>query len=438
LQQYCIYIFYPLDLGKKIMKKYRFLIPVVLLMAYSCQEKEDPLAEPQTFGETESEWIRLAVWNDRNQLGLMNPLTKILTPSDVEPFVTGSANYVSSSGRYVVSVERVQNNVRFFDSGIENHSDHGHEYPMRWLSGMATAPLPTHFSSTSGNIIIFNDGDGSVTIARESAMESPAFQPTILTNLNNGTHHGAATWLTGNKLAVTYKNPAVPGALPQFVKIVNLNGEVVFENNEVAVTGIHGDASNGQHAVFGATEGVIVAGADNSLKLIANPSPLTGTSGNWMGTIRANDAINKFYGFARNHGIFEIDPIANSIKPILSSNTVRSYFLSADGGYLVVQENDNRVHIFETATGNSLVSRIVTSAQDQASTNARKILDDIEFYRIMNEANPLLTASEQFLYVLEPGRSKVHVRDIKTLDVVESMDVPSNTMNIMRIGFQTK
>lgn len=420
------------------MKKFSlFYLGLLFVFLLSCQEKEEPIVEVPSYEELESEWIRLGVWNQEFNFSLMHPLTGNIKSASLASFHQTSANYLSSSGRYIVSIERNDGIVRFFDTGIENHRDHGHEYAIRWLNATALAPLPTHFSATQGNIVIFNDGDGSITYAREASMETPTFSPAIISNIGNGVHHGAATWLRGNKFAVTFKDEGTPGALPQRVKLLNLTGEVVAENANVFVTGIHGDASNGDFAVFGGTQGVIVAGADNKIKLIANPSPLQPTSGNWMGTIKGNDEIKKFYGYARNQGVFEIDPLAESIKPIFLSNEIRSYFLSADGGHLIIQTSDNAVRVFDTNTGSQLANRIVTVA-DEIAANARKTSDELMHYRMMSENNPVITASENFLYVLEPNRTKIHVRDLKTLAKVGVMDAPANTSNIMRIGFQVK
>ncbi|MBW3468334.1 hypothetical protein [Arthrospiribacter ruber] len=418
----------------------KLILPVAFLFlvtSNSCQERESPIEQPPTFEETESEWIRLAKWDVNSNFSLLSPLNQSVSTPDIRPFHAQSGNYLSSSGRYIVSIERNEGIVRFLDTGIENHQDHGHEYSVKWLNATAEAPLPTHFSATQGNIVIFNDGDGSVTLARESNMIAPGFSPSIIADFGNGVHHGAAAWLMGNKIAVTFKDETVPGALPQWVKLINTSGEVIAENPEVSVTGIHGDASNGNYAVFGATEGVIVAAANDDIKLIPNPDPLEPTSGNWMGTIRANDHIHKFYGYARNQGVFAIDPEAGAIEPVFLSNNIRSYMLSADGGHLIIQTNDNLVKVFDTATGNELASKTVTVA-DEVAGNQRQSFGEFEHYRQMSEENPVITASENFLYVLEPSRTKIHVRNLKDLSTVEVMELSGKVSNIMRVGFQVK
>lgn len=420
------------------MRKLTLLTTVMALALFGCQDDEEPIIPAPEFEDTENEWIRLGTWDQEGHFTLISPSSETAKNADATPFKSDSRNYLSSSGRYIVSVERNDGIVRFFDTGIENHGDHGHEHEMKWINGTAEAPLPTHFSTTHGNIIIFNDGDGSVTMARESTMVGPAFQPTIIGDLGNGTHHGAATWLTGNKLAVTFQDENASGALPQYVKILDNSGNILAQDLDVKVTGLHGDASNGTHAVFGGTEGVIVAGADDQIKLIENPSPLEPTSGNWMGTIRAHDNLSVFYGLSRNHGVFEIDPSANSIRSIFSADNIRTYFISAEGSYLIIQTTDNRVRVFDTQSGNEIANATVHTAEEASAAISRKDLSDERFYRLMDEPVPVLTASEKYLYVLEPNRTKIHVRELSTLDVVASMDAPANTVNIMRVGFHAR
>ncbi|HSF52217.1 MAG TPA: hypothetical protein VLA71_00615, partial [Algoriphagus sp.] len=330
------------------MKKLHTTFIGLAFLAYSCQEKEDPIIEQPTFENQESEWIRIITLNSSGNISMMNPITGELNTPFVNAFAPGSANYLSTSGRYITSIERVDGVVRFFDTGIENHEDHGHEYEMKWLSATGKAPLPTHFSATNGNIVIFNDGDGSIIWAGENTMETPSFSPTVIKDLNNEVHHGAATWLAGNKLVVTYKDPEMPGALPQTIKILSSTGEVLVESTDVKVTGIHGDASNGNYAIFGGTEGVLVAGSNNQLFRIDNITPLEPTSGNWMGTVKAHDKSAILYGWARNKGIFAIDPAAKSMRNIYSGGDVSNYFFSADGSKLIIQTTSNSVKVLDS------------------------------------------------------------------------------------------
>lgn len=419
------------------MKKRALSILSLAFLAFSCQEEENPIAEQPTFENQESEWIRIASWDASGRFSMMNPLTGGVGTPSVNPFATGSSNYLSPSGQYITSVERTAGLVRFFDTGIVNHEDHGHEYDIRWLGATAIAPLPTHYSASKGNIVIFNDGDGSITWAREAAMETPSFQPVVFKDLGNQVHHGAATWLNGNKFAVTFKNPEIPGALPQTIKLIGANSAILAENASVSVTGIHGDASNGEYAVFGGTTAVLVARANNELFKIDNIAPLEPTSGNWMGTIKAHDSNPVFYGWSRNKGIFAIDPASKSMRNVYPGGDVAGYFFSADGSKLIIQRSTNEVMVLDARNGNMVVQAAipVASADD---FSARKASDEFESYRLMNQNPPVLTSSEKYLYVLSPSRTQIDVLDLADLKTVKTMTLSSPASTIMRVGFQTK
>ncbi|GMQ26359.1 hypothetical protein Aoki45_30410 [Algoriphagus sp. oki45] len=419
------------------MKKRALSILSLAFVAFSCQEDETPIVEQPTFENQESEWIRIASWDASGRFSMMNPLNGNLSTPNVNPFAEGSRNYLSTTGQYITSVERTAGIVRFFDTGIVNHEDHGHEYDIRWLNATAEVPLPTHFSASSGNIVIFNDGDGSITWAREASMETPSFQPVVLGDLGNEVHHGAATWLKGNKFAVTFKNPDIPGALPQTIKLIDSNKAVLAENADVSVSGIHGDASNGEFAIFGGTTAVLVARANNELFKIDNIAPLESTSGNWMGTIKAHDNNPIFYGWSRNKGIFAIDPAAKSMRNVYDGDDVVGYFFSADGSKLIIQNKSNEVMVLNATNGDMVVESAIPVASVE-DFSARKVRDEFETYRLMNENPPVLTSSEKYLYVLSPSRTQIDVLDLNDLKSVKTMTLSTPATTIMRVGFQTK
>jgi WD40 repeat protein len=416
------------------MKKFHRIYGLLLFTAFACQENDDPIVEPITFESTESEWIRIVTTSESGNLGLMNPVTGTSRNLNVTPVAAGSRLYLSSSGRYITSVMRNEGEVRFFDTGIEFHIDHGHEYEPKWINGVAMAPLPTHFSTTQENIVIFNDGDGSISWAHEQSMAIPSFTPKIIGGLGNSVHHGAATWLEGDLIAVTFKNPAIPGALPQTVKLIDSKGKIIAESTTAVVTGIHGDASNGKYAIFGGMEGVLAASKNKELFLIPNNAGLNAGSGNWLGTIKSHDKSDVFYGSARNLGIFRVDPISKTISNVYAGNDVASYFFSSDGSKLIIQNRSNKVIVLHSDSGNEITSSTLSIAID-SNADARKSLTDLEMYRILNEPSPVLTASEKYLYILDVSRTNINILSLEDMSSVKAMKLDSPVANIMRIGF---
>ncbi|MCC5919203.1 MAG: hypothetical protein JJU23_00830 [Cyclobacteriaceae bacterium] len=422
------------------MKKTNLFLMLMLITGIIACSNDDnvdvePIENELSFSEKESDYIRLMLVESDGKIHLLDPNTEEINTPEVDPIHDGARLYVSSTGSFVTKTMRQEGKVKFFDVGIVNHVDHGHTHNPRWLSATAEAPMPTHYSHSEGNIIVFNDGDGSVTHAREVAMETPAFQPRIIAPFETVAHHGAATWMRGNKFAVTFKEDnSEPGGLPQLVHILNNSGEKIADGSGVKVSGIHGDASNGNYSAFGSTDGILFATADDEFFLVENIEPLNNASGNWMGTVRGHDNSNKFYGNSRNHGLFMIDPDNKTMSQLLSGKTINGFFFSEAGTHFIVHHSGNKVNVYDANSGSLKVEGNIDVAQDQ---NARKNLDDLSYYRLMNEESPVISASEQFLYVLSSSRDQIEIRDIKTLESVGQIALPTTVNQMMRVGFQT-
>ncbi len=391
---------------------------------------EDPITE---YRNTESEYVRLVVMADNNQTMVMNPVRNEITRTVEAPLTEGARYYVSNSGQYITSIERVEGQVRFFDTGIINHKDHGHDEAARWLDKVVSAPRPTHYSATGEHIVIFNDGDGSISHIEESRLEFPAYQPKVIMPENTFAYHGAAVRLNSGLFAVTHKEAGTPGSLPQTVKLFNDQGQVQHENADVRVTGIHGDASNGKVGLFGSTNGIIVADNNNDIRLIAHPAnlPLRDTSGFWMGTVKGHDRQDVFYGWARQLGIFRIDPVANTITAFYEGNDVRNYHFSADGQMLIVETRDNRVRVYSAGSGGEMANNMVNMARPTMPQPA----NELEMMSVMNDPDPVLSASAKFLYVLEPSRNKVSVYRLSDLQKVTTLDLGRQVSHTVRVGF---
>lgn len=135
---------------------------------------EDPVVDlPEetalTFKDMESDWVRLTLMSE-NKLDIMQADSGEIMYTVAGPLVEGARYYMSNSGRYQSVVERNEGNVRFFDSGIVNHEDHGHEYESKWANAELKSVLPTHLTSSGGHIVVFNDGDGSISYVNEAQL----------------------------------------------------------------------------------------------------------------------------------------------------------------------------------------------------------------------------------------------------------------------------
>jgi hypothetical protein len=422
---------------KNHMKSYKLLLmSLSLLWVFaSCEEEEgiNPEAE-ETFADLESEWIRLATVTGDNQISIMKPTTGETTYEVSGTLTEGARYYRSGTGRYLVSVERAQNQVRFFDSGIELHDDHGHEYQALWLDRTLSSPTPTHFSALEEDMIIFNDGDGSILHVEERRLEFDAYSPSTIPVADQ--HHGAAVKMEHGLFAVTFRDPSLDDILPQMVKLVDEQGQVVAEDNEVRVGRIHGNASNGDYAGFGSTDGILVVNTSNEFSLIPNIEGLNNESGNWIGTLKGHKELDVFYGWARSKGLYRIDPEAGTMTSFYEGEDVKSFFFSQNGEYLVLHKDNDDIVVYDAYDGDMMTEAPVSLAQDADAYNARKgYKSEVETLRAMNEPERVLGVSGEFLYTLEPSRNQVKIFDLHDMEEVESILLDSPVDNFFVMGF---
>lgn len=393
---------------------------------------EEPIVEEPValqFKDMESDWVRLSLMRE-GKIDVMQADTGEIKYSVESNLVAGARYYTSNSGQFLTVIERAEGKVRFFDAGIVNHEDHGHEYEARWLGVEVNSLLPTHYASAGGHMLIFNDGDGSITHINEAQLEIPSYKPETFQLTGTVAHHGAGFRLDNGQFVATFKNNSEPGGLPQMVKFVDADGNVIDDNGGVLVTGIHGDAVNGAYGVFGSTDGVILADNQGNIDLIANVEGLNFESGNWIGTLKGNDHSDLFFGRSRNIGVFMIDPSSKTMSKIYSGGDVIGDMFSFDGHYYLVQTADNKIRVYDSHDGKLLKERTVEMASIPALPTGKSAS-----LTAMEEPSPVLVTSDKFLYVLAPNRTQIKVLEINSLNHVHTIELDEPVESIMKNGF---
>lgn len=416
-----------------------FLVFLLVTTLFVSCEKEGSAPEIEaelTFSEMESDWVRLSLMRDGN-IDLLQANSGEVKATIPAPMAEGARLYTSNSGQYLTVIERAEGKTRFFDSGIINHDDHGHENAVRWLGVELNSLLPTHYASSGGHIVIFNDGDGSISHIDEVQLEIPSYRPETYQLANTVAHHGAGFRLANGKFAATFKNTTQPGGIPQMVKFIDANGTVIDDNGGVVVTGIHGDAVNGKYGIFGATDGIILVDDQDNISLIPNIGGLNNQSGNWMGTVKGHDEAAMFFGRSRNVGVFMIDPSNKSLRNIYTGNDVLGDMFSFGGDYYVLHTGGNRVRVFDGNTGNALAERVIDVANIPA-ISLKTGKSEIETLKDEELPSPVLVASDKFLYVLAPNRTQIKVLELKTLNHVHTIDLDAPVQSMMKNGFSVE
>ncbi|MBT2557903.1 hypothetical protein J7E24_08910 [Hymenobacter sp. ISL-91] len=297
----------------------------------------------------------------------------------------GSTVYPSATGRWAVVVNSANSMVEFFDTGIERHDNHVHiKGTPKWGTTRSAGPSPSHVYSSHNQISIFNDGNASISYVQEGQLHTLPAPGTIATGT---AHHGAMVLFDNGNYAVTHKNNSVSGALPEQVKIVNAQGAVVHAP-ALATKGIHGDAADGQQALFGTVDGVLVVRQTGEQRLIPYPA---GSGTNWLSSIYYAKKARTFLGSRNNYGIFRIDPAANTMTQMGSTTKFVRVALDEEGESVLVLDEDGTLSSYDAATGTRQASRSLVGLLD------------------VKAAMPYLVASRQYVYVSNAPAGKVHM-----------------------------
>jgi len=424
--QMCFFVFYICNIVAFInsillMKKITFVFISTLLLAglNACQNKEESAAMPEGLPQ-EGKYVRIVVADaDQATITMLTPRDNIQTRHSISN--AKSAVYASASGRYAFLIQREQNLVQVFDSGIEDHDDHAHQSNSKVLTKTWSFLKPTHFSSHGAWSVIFNDGDGGVALFNESELESKenSYEPKMLP-LEKTAYHGAMSVLENNLFAVTEKVVGTAGALPQKVKVIDQNGTMVQSNNALQVTGIHGNASNGKTVVFGSTDGVLVASA-SKISLIPNSGKLNNQSGNWLGSIFGDTKLNHFYGTASKLGLFRIDLTAQKITPVWETEDILSVKLIKNNLLVLTKSGSLRLYDAQTGSLRGEKTALYTPTAQAAE----------------GSINPTVACSEKYLYVCVPNEGKIKVLDMN-MQLAHTFSVSGKPSNISFLGSLAK
>lgn len=292
-----------------------------------------------------------------------------------------SSLYTTESGRFAGIIHRDNNFTETFDSGLEMHVDHVDVDDVPKFGLLAgSSSKPTHFKSKIGEILTFNDGDGTLSVGKEADVNKAG---ATFKTINSGllAHHGAMATFKNGTYAITEKDNSVTGSLPEKVKIIDNTGKTLFDA-KVATKGIHGNASDGVYAVFGSASGILVVESNGNQKLINHPEDFGAA---WFGSILETAAAGKFIGYTAAKGAYLIDVVANTVKPIIQSTGIMQCKTSYDRKKLAVLLFSGDFKLYNI---NSLQLEKETKATVETATDAT--------------LKPQMAVTDRFAYITSP------------------------------------
>jgi len=391
--------------------KKTYLLCFFTFLIVSCNKNAD--VSPTDDGQ-EFNYVRILVSDEvSNQVSLVNPLN--LTVQTFQAKYPKSALYTTESGRFAGLVHRENNMFETFDSGFESHGDHVDvKGTPKFGALVGESKMPTHFKSKKGEIMTFNDGDGTLSVGKETDVHTVGMKMTQI-QTGNVAHHGAMATFSNGTYAITEKDGSVTGTLPERVKIIDKTGKLLFPS-KLATKGIHGNASDGTYAVFGSASGVLVVQANGEQKLIPYPDNF-GTA--WFGTILETSETGKFVGFTAAKGAFLIDISANKLTPIIESLDIMQCKVDYSNKQLVSLLHSGEVQIFDLKTNKLLSSGKIIESTDKASTQ-----------------KPQLVATQRYLYVSLPASGEIIKIKTAQLSNIQKIKVTNTPYRIAILGVE--
>jgi hypothetical protein len=380
----------------------------------SCSNDDDNNVETPEETLSEFKYLRILLSDEKTtEITLVNPVDATTTFFNAK--FAKSALYTTESGRYAGIVHRADNTVETFDSGFESHGDHIDVDGLPQFGALTgQSLLPTHFKSKIGELLTFNDGDGTLSVAKESEINTAGAKFKVI-NAGLLAHHGAMATFTNGTYAITEKDNSITGTLPEKVKIIDNTGKTLFD--AIIVTkGIHGNASDGIYAVFGSASGILVVESSGKQKLIAHPEDF-GTA--WFGTILETSTKGKFIGYTAAKGAYLIDVVNGTVKPILQNTTIMQCKVSYNHSKLGILLHSGEFKLFNL---NSLTAEKEEKVIPETATDAA--------------LKPQIQLTENFAYITSPNTGELLQLNLTSMAIVKKIKVSKTPYMITILGFE--
>ncbi|SHL76274.1 hypothetical protein [Flavobacterium saccharophilum] len=382
--------------------------------AISCSNDDDNSTAVPDETLTEYKYLRVLLSDEKTtDLTLVNPVDA--TTSLFNAKFAKASLYTTESGRYAGIIHRTNNTVETFDSGFESHGDHVDVDGIpKFGSLVGQSLMPTHFKSKIGELLTFNDGDGTLSVAKEAEINTAGAKFKVV-NAGLVAHHGAMATFANGTYAITVKDNSIAGTLPEKVKIIDNTGKTLFDAT-VATKGIHGNASDGTYAVFGSASGVLVVESSGKQKLITLPEDF-GTA--WFGSILETKAKGKFVGYTAAKGAYLIDVVNGTIKPILQNTTIMQCKVSYNATKLGILLHSGEFKLFN-----------LTSLQIEKEG---KVISETATDATLK---PQMQLTENFAYITSPTTGELVQVNLATITITKKIKVSNTPYMITILGFE--
>ena len=309
-----------------------------------------------------------------------------------------------------VFISTETNGFQLLDTAVkvESHGDHSHYLPKGKpaLGASFEAPEPGHVTVHDGKTVLWSDGAGTAQI-----LDSDHPTKVVSTYKADSPHHGVAVQLEDGMLVTDGTADERNGA-----KVVRLGKEIASTDD---CPGVHGEATAGNGAaVIGCEDGVVVYQGGKFTKIDSPDS--YGRIGNQAGSpsspiVLGDYKVDKDAELERPERITLIDTETKKLK-IVDLGTSYSFRSLGRGaaGEAIILGTDGSLHVIDAKDGSTLSTIKVVKPWSEP----------VDWH----QPRPTLSISGDTAWVTEPATSTVHVVDIPSGKVVDSvkLDVVPN------------
>lgn len=293
--------------------------------------------------------------DDGTQLYMYDLEAGALLPGTLSLDHDASALYTSPGKRFVLAVQRDDNQVQIVDGGLYLHDDHVDEV-IPTFAGTLTGPAPTHFRVHGEQAALFYDGDADNAVMAQVELLTDESLETASSEASQtlaSAHHGVAE-PRGDVLLATFRTAA--SGLPETVDIYHQHGDHYHKEDTIAPTcpDLHGAGSNEDYSVFGCSDGILIVhqdGEDFSAEKITNAT-LGLAAGERIGSFDSHHELSHFVGYAGD-SIYIIHPEDGDAEALDwtegAAVSLESHRLDPHGEHLVLLDDAGDLRIFHTA-----------------------------------------------------------------------------------------
>ncbi|WP_427000051.1 zinc metallochaperone AztD [Ornithinimicrobium sp. Y1694] len=352
---------------------------------------------------------RLAVSYDGGVMVIDAMSLDVLTQAPLEGFVRLNP---AGDGRHLFVTEG--DSLRLLDAGTwsEPHGNHDHSYTTTpTLTDLTVeGEKPGHVVPHGGRTALYFDGAGRVDLIDPTTLDASAGQITIERSHEvPEAHHGVALLLEdGSLLETVGTSEERTGA-----RVVDADGQETARIEECP--GVHGEAVAADDVVvLGCQDGLVVY-RDGDFSKVTSPDDY-GRIGNQAGTPLSPVVL----------GDYKVDPDADLERPervsltdtrtgelqlvdLGTSYTFRSLARGPQGEALVLG-TDGSLHVLDPDSGQT--------------THTVPVIAEWQEPAEWQQPRPTLFVLGQFGYVTEPATRELHILDLDTMAVIDSVQLP--------------